>query len=177
MLPTAKTDEKLNARTANDRILIAVFENQFALLHSRLCLLIEATPPEVLYRDPRQSKALTACSVGEDVLRSAAAIEQTFGGITASLWDDPFEWTLPENLSTTSRVIEYLNEVEATRQRAFEKFARDSDLLKEVLVPDGKTQPLVALLARTLAKAADYQGRASAILRLFSDTAIADSGI
>ena len=39
-------------------------------------------------------------SCGEYILRSAAAVEQTFGGITTRLWDDPFEWTLPEALST-----------------------------------------------------------------------------
>ena len=49
------------------------------------------------------------------LLRSAAAVEQTFGGITTRLWDDPFEWTLPEKLSSTDLLIGYLNEVEQTR--------------------------------------------------------------
>ena len=45
----------------------------------------------------------------QHILRSAAAIEQMCGGLTANLWDDPFEWTLPETLSTPAKVIEYLN--------------------------------------------------------------------
>ncbi|HEX2269316.1 MAG TPA: hypothetical protein VHH35_07275, partial [Pyrinomonadaceae bacterium] len=53
------------------------------------------------------------------ILRSAAVIEQTFGGLTANLWDDPFEWTLPETLSTPELVIEHLSEVDALRQRFF----------------------------------------------------------
>jgi hypothetical protein len=172
MLPLVM-DEKLKANAAGDRILIDVFETQFALLHSRLCSLIEGTPAAVLYRHPRESKTQSACSVGENVLRSAASIEQTFGGITASLWDDPFEWTLPEHLSTTERLIEYLEEVEATRRRAFESFARDSDLLKRVLVPDGRTRPLIALLLDTLVKAADYQGRAAVAFEMLSASSLA----
>lgn len=114
-------------------------------------------------------------SLGENLLRSAAAVEQTFGGITANLWDDPFEWTLPENLATNERVIEYLEEVEATRLRAFARFAEDSDLLKEVQVPGGTTRPLIDLLAETLVKAADHQGRAVATLALLFGNAAASS--
>ena len=149
--------------------MIEVFDRQFARLHLRASSLISDTSVEILYRNARQATALPVYSVGENVLRSAAAVEQTFGGITANLWDDPFEWTLPENLSTTERLIEYLEEVEATRQRAFVRFAQDTDLLKEVLVPGGNTRPLVDLLAETLVKAADYQGRAIATLALIRD--------
>ena len=152
------------------RELIESFDRQFARLHLRSCSLVTTTPLKMLYRNARQSApALPVYSMGENVLRSAAAVEQTFGGITANLWDDPFEWTLPENLSTTERVIEYLEEVEATRKRAFVRFAQDSDLLKEVLVPAGNTRPLLDLLAETLVKAADYQGRAIATLALIRD--------
>jgi hypothetical protein len=147
------------------RELIQAFDRQFARVHARSCALAGATPVELLY----QSTGTTpAASVGEQLLRSAAAVERTFGGITANLWDDPFEWTLPENLSTIARVHDYLAEVEATRSRAFARFAEDADLLKEVLVPAGNTTPLVVLLTETLVKAADYQGRAIATLSLIS---------
>jgi hypothetical protein len=43
-----------------------------------------------LYRE----QPATGDSCGEQVLRSAAIVEQSFGGLTANLWDDPFEWTL-----------------------------------------------------------------------------------
>jgi hypothetical protein len=96
-------------------------------------------------------------------------VEQTFGGITATLWDDPFEWTLPETLSTPRLVEEYLSEVEATRRRGFALFHSDDDLSKEIAVPSGELKSLAALLCETLARAAHYQGRAYATFRLFSD--------
>lgn len=162
-------NDQANAQSGSGRELIGAFDRQFASLHSDAAVLVSKTPLEMLYRNMRQSTALPVHSIGENVLRSAAAVEQTFGGITANLWDDPFEWTLPENLSTVARVIEYLQEVEATRARAFASFARDSDLLQEVLVPAGDTRALIDLLVETLVKAADYLGRASATLLLLSD--------
>src|SRR5918911_1612536 len=116
--------------------LIAALDEQYARLHARSRALVEAVPAEKLYWQPRQSSgAFPVYSCGEHVLRSAAAVEQTFGGITTNLWDDPFEWTLPETLSTPERVAEYLNEVEATRRRGFALFLSDDDLLKEIAAP------------------------------------------
>jgi hypothetical protein len=153
----------VGAQTDSGRELIETFDRQFARLHSRSCLLVTRIPIELVYLS-RQTPA--SYSTGENLLRSAAAIEQTFGGITANLWDDPFEWTLPENLATTERLLEYLEEVEATRQRAFARFEQDVDLLKEVQVPTGNTKPLIDLLAETLVKAVDYHGRAIATLAI-----------
>ena len=151
------------------RELIQAFDLQFVRLHTRSCSLISTTPIELLYRGAPSSTAAPFYSMGHHLLRSAATVERTFGGITANLWDDPFEWTLPENLSTIELVNEYLEEVEATRRRALARFEQDSDLLKEVLVPTGNTRPLLVLLTETLVKAADYQGRAIATLSLISD--------
>ena len=120
----------------NNRIVIASLEREFECLHLRYCSLTRATPDGDIYRQPKRANGRPVSSVGENVLRGAAVVEQTFGGITANLWDDPFEWTLPENLSTSGRLIEYLAEVEATRQRAFASFAQDADLLKEIMVPE-----------------------------------------
>jgi hypothetical protein len=103
------------------------------------------------------------------VLRSAGAVERTFGGITTNLWDDPFEWTLPETLSNAGLIAGYLHEVEATRLRGFELFGGDEDLLKEIAVPSGEMQTIYALLLDTLARAAHHEGRAFATFRLFSD--------
>lgn len=102
----------------------------------------------------------------ESILRGAAIVEQTFGGITANLWDDPFEWTLPETLTTRQRIVEYLEEVEATRKRGFEGFSTDAELLKKVAVPSGELQTLLSLLLDTLARAVDYQGRAITTLEI-----------
>ena len=150
--------------------LISSLDEQFLRLHERSVALLEAVAEEKLYWQPRQSSgALPVYSCGEHVLRSAAAVEQTFGGITVNLWDDPFEWTLPESLSSVARVREYLNEVEEARRRGFALFQRDEDLRKEISVPPGRMQPLGSLLIETLARAAHHQGRAFATFRLFSD--------
>lgn len=159
-----------------DREFTEAFDRQYARLHLRSRSLISKTPPELLYHKVGLSTAPAVYSMGENLLRSAATVEQTFGGITANLWDDPFEWTLPENLATTERVIEYLEEVEATRLRAFARFSLDADLLKEVQVPAGTLRPLIDLLAETLVKAADYQGRAVATLALLVGDTAASSG-
>ena len=132
-------------------------DEQFANLHRQSCVLIEGLSPEDLYRE----LPAAADSCGEQVLRSAAIVEQTFGGLTANLWDDPFEWTLPETLSTSAKVAEYLNEVEATRRAAFQLFQNDQDLAKEIMTPSGKTQ-LKPFLLDTLERARHHQQRAIA---------------
>lgn len=168
----------LDAEIRNQKALIERIDIQFACLHSGLAELIKATPVELLYRcprlrSPRQPPGTPPVrSVGEHIVRSAAGIEQTFGGLTANLWDDPFEWTQPEVLSTPERVAEYLDEVEATRRRAFERFVTDADLLKEIAVPAGDRRPLIDLLLETLVRAAEHQGRAVATLALFDEVRI-----
>ena len=96
----------------------------------------------------------------EHIVRSAAAIEQMCGGLTANLWDDPFEWTLPETLSSSERIIEYLSEVDLARQRAFSAISDDRALTKYISVPSGEPRLLISLLLETLVKASDYRGRA-----------------
>lgn len=147
-------------------------DEQFARLHERSLTLVRAVPPERLYwQPPRESGARTfpVYSCGEHLLRSAAAVEQTFGGITVNLWDDPFEWTLPEALPTPEDVARYLGEAEATRRRAFEFLRSDEEFGKEIAVPSGEMRTLFSLAVETLARAAHHQGRAYATLRLFSD--------
>ena len=97
-------------------------------------------------------------------MRSAAAVEQTCGGLTANLWDDPFEWTLPETLSNTDLIIEYLSEVDLTRRGAFNAIVDDSALTKYISVPSGEPRLLVSLLLETLVRASDYRGRAKSLL-------------
>ena len=145
---------------------IAGLDRQFAQLHSDSQKLIEAISPELLYyQPPGTSNSLPLHSCGEQILRSAAAVERTFGGITTNLWDDPFEWTLPETLPTPDKVAGYLDEVEATRKHGFQLFKNDSDLLKEIRAPAGYTQ-LLPLLLDTLTRAAHHQGRAWATFEI-----------
>jgi hypothetical protein len=146
--------------------LIADLHRQFSQLHQESRELIRVIPPDLLYRRPRgESNSSPAQSCGEQILRSAAVVEQTFGGLTTNLWDDPFEWTLPENLSTPEKVSDYLNEVEATRKRGFELFQSDDDLLKEIMAPAGATQ-LRPLLLDTLVRARHYLESAKATFEL-----------
>lgn len=136
---------------------IESLDEQFADLHQRSCNLIRQLSPNQLY----QKLPPPADACGEQVLRSAAIVEQAFGGLTANLWDDPFEWTLPETLSTPAKVIEYLDEVEATRRAAFQTFKSDEDLSKEIMAPAGSTQ-LRPFLLDTLQRARHHQQRAIA---------------
>ena len=150
-------------------IFIETFNQKFLTLHTRSCELIRKIPTEKLYWQPREKEALFPInSCGEYILRSAAAVEQTFGGITVRLWDDPFEWTLPEQLSTNQLISEYLTEVEATRQRGFTFFQSDEEL-KKLLPAPVKIVSLFELLLETLIKAENYQGRAIAVFRQISD--------
>ena len=151
--------------------IVRSLDEQFTRLHERSHALVRAVPAERLYwQPPRQSAGvLPVYSCGEHLLRSAAAVEQTFGGITVNLWDDPFEWTLPEALPTPDDVARYLEEAEATRRRAFEFLRSDEDIGKEIAAPSGEMRTLFSLVFETLARAAHHQGRAYATLRLFSD--------
>ena len=151
--------------------IVGGLDEQFARLHERSVRLVQAVPFEKLYWQPEVARARTfpVYSCGEHILRSAAAVEQTFGGITVNLWDDPFEWTLPESMPAPADVARYLEEAEATRRRAFEFFKSDEDLAREIAVPSGETRTLFALVTETLARASHHQGRAYATFRLFSD--------
>src|SRR5437870_4034786 len=148
-----RMDDKVNAQTLGQRKIVDSLDREFARLHSRSCSVIENTAVNMLYA-VEGTDIGSLHSIGENVLRCAAAIEQTFGGITSNLWDDPFEWTLPEYLSTPAKVIEHLVEVETTRKRAFSSFDDDACLLKQVATPSGETRPLLELLLGTLVRAA-----------------------
>jgi hypothetical protein len=128
------------------------FDREFTRLHSEWREFIEKPGAEAIYR-PTSNRGRYAAEL---VVRSARVVEQTFGGITANLWDDPFEWTLPETLTTAEKVLSYFDEVEATRKRGFELFKSDEDLTKEVMTPSGKMQ-LASLLLDTLVRARHHQ--------------------
>ena len=149
--------------------LIETLDAQFLKLHRRAADFVVLVPTEKLYWQPRESEALFPVnSCGEYILRSAAAVEQTFGGITTRLWDDPFEWTLPEALSTNELILNYLSEVEETRLRGFAFFASDDDLRREMPAPE-RLRSIFQILLETIARAEHFQGRAFAVFRSFSD--------
>ncbi|MDQ6786102.1 MAG: hypothetical protein M3033_04700 [Acidobacteriota bacterium] len=149
--------------------LIDSFDEQFSQLHARSCEIVRKIPTEKLYWQPRESNQLPPTfSCAEYILRSAGRVEQTFGGITAKLWDDPFEWTLPEELSTNEKILEYFSEVEAMRVKGFNFFTSDEDLRREIPAPE-KLQSIFEILLETITRAEHLQGRAFAIFQMFSD--------
>ncbi len=148
---------------------IESFDYLFLQLHTRSCELVQKIPDDKLYYQPKESESLFPMnSCGEYILRSAGKVEQTFGGITTKLWDNPFEWTLPEELSTGDKILEYLAEVEETRQRGFALFQRDEDLRRELPAPE-KLTTIFQLVVGTLARAEHFQGRAFAVFQMFCD--------
>ena len=149
--------------TTANRATVELLEQQFVLLLDGLHDLVRSVPSDLLYRQP------PAITIGENILKSAGLIEQTCGGITSNLWDDPFEWTLPETLSTSALIIDYLSEVEAVRRLAFASFHDDATLLKFVAVPSDNSCRLLELLLQTLTNASEFKGRAVATLKILSD--------
>ena len=136
--------------------IVEQLDQEFGKLIESLKDLVQKVPADLLYRNP------SGVSIGESILRSAAAIEQTCEGITANLWDDPFEWTLPETLFSPALIIEYLSEVDLSRQRAFKAILDDSALTKYISMPSGEPRRLSRVLTETLVRASDYRGRAVA---------------
>lgn len=152
--------------------LLTSFDRRFTSLHDRSLALVRELPEHDLFKRPRElERSMAMFSCGEYVLRSAASVEQTFGGITTRLWDDPFEWTLPERLSTIAAVTDYLEEVESTRKSAFKFFTSDDDLIKQIPAPE-ILRSIFDLLLETLARAEHYQGRAFGLFQVLSDTKV-----
>ncbi|MEJ7847677.1 MAG: hypothetical protein WKF92_06280 [Pyrinomonadaceae bacterium] len=151
------------------KILLNTLDRQFLRLHKRSCSFAVQIPANKLFWKPRElPRTFTMFSCGEYILRSAATVEQCFGGITTRLWDDPFEWTLPEKLSTSEKIIEYLNEVERIRRNGFDFFSSDGDLQKNMPAPE-KIKSIFEILLETIAKAEHYQGRSFAVFQMLSD--------
>jgi hypothetical protein len=141
----------------NRRDSIESLDRECAGLLSRLVELVRTVPTQSLYEESLDS---SAGSIGENVVRSAAILEQTFGGLTTNLWDDPHEWTLPETLSTSTSIIEYLREVDQARARAFASLVDDSALGKYIAMPSGEQLPIRGLLAKAIEAAQGFEQRA-----------------
>ncbi|MGI9055399.1 MAG: hypothetical protein ACR2F2_06300 [Pyrinomonadaceae bacterium] len=145
---------------------IEIFDRRFLRIYENSHKLIIQTPDQFLYKQLNKTEAdFPFNSIAGNILRSAGVIEQTFGGITVRLWDDPYEWTLPEELKTGAKILEYLKETEATRQRGFQLLKTDEDLKKEIPAPE-KMKTLLEILLETVARAEHFQGRAVAVFQL-----------
>ena len=149
--------------------ILSGFDRRFVQIDAVSRGLLSRIDHQVLYKRPRETRLeMAPFSCGEYILRSAAMVEKTFGGITTRLWDDPFEWTLPEKLSTTELILIYLDEVEATRRKGFGFFISDEDLKREIPSPE-TIRPIFDILLETVGMAEHFQGRAFAIFQMLSD--------
>lgn len=148
--------------------IVAGLDRAFVEIDKRSRELLDRIDDAQLFVRVGDTGSLTGASVGEYTLRSAAMVEKAFGGITTRLWDDPFEWTLPENLSDKAAILNYLDEVDATRTRGFDFFTSDDDLRREIPAPDRLT-PIVDILLDSLKQAAHYQGRAFAVFQVIAE--------
>ena len=148
---------------------MSAFDREFSSLDERSRYLLGRIEENRLFAKPREiPNSIAMFSCGEYILRSAAMVEKTFGGITTRLWDDPFEWTLPEKLADRKSVFTYLDEVKETRLKGFAYFASDADLKRMIPAPE-KLRPIVDVLVDTLSRAAHFQGRAFAVFQMVSD--------
>jgi len=141
---------------------VQLLDREFSSLIEGLRSLTNALTPESLYRE------VGSLSVGLNILKCAGVLEQAFGGLTTNLWDDPFEWTLPETLSTPELVLEYLAEVDRTKVRAFSSLVEDSTLNKVIALPSGESCSLFEFMITTLQRASVLYGEANATLKILS---------
>jgi hypothetical protein len=158
------------ANTRSDsRDSVSRLDRESVSVLSGLITLIRSIPSKEIYRS---STGAIEGSVGSYVVKSAGTLERTFGGLTTNLWDDPFEWTLPETLSTTTLILEYLAEVDGARIRAFASLVDDSALSKYIAVPSGEQATIHDLLGNALETARRYHARAAETAKmLFADNA------
>jgi len=160
--------------TISQRTLVLLFDANYVRLHNASIVMLGDIGDELLYFEPMRSKSsLMPYSVGTLITRSAATVEQMIGGITTKLWDDPFEWTLPERMPTTSDVAAYLNEVEASRVAGFKFIRSDEDLYKKIPSPV-EIRTLFEIMLQTLTVAQRLNGNAESLLRLIKDSKRSD---
>jgi hypothetical protein len=146
-----------------------LFDNRFRSNYSRSTELVTKFPEDLLFFRPTDNGPRARLfSFGESILRAAAEVERAVGGITTRLWDDPFEWTLPETLSNRSAIVAYIDEVESRRQGAFLYFASDDDLQKQIPAPE-ELRSLHEIILDSLIRSEHFIGRSIVFYQLYSD--------
>lgn len=129
--------------------------------------LLDHVPESALYAALRpEKKQLEPPMVGVCLLRSASAIEQVMGGLTRRLWDDPYEWTLPEALPTRHDVRSYISEIKGQVETGFTVLSSDDDLTKLIPAPQ-ELMPVGEVLFTALRRSASSYGKALCLLELW----------
>jgi hypothetical protein len=141
------------------RKLIDSFDRRFLDLKDRSAELVRNVGDGRLYAPV----ATDGKTIGELILRSAGTVEQMIGGITRRLWDDPFEWTLPERMHTVETILTYLEEVETSRKSGFLFFRTDDDLNKSIPAPI-EMKTLFAVMTDALKRAELFYAKAESLL-------------
>jgi hypothetical protein len=140
------------------------FDRQFSALHRSCVRVALDAGNDLIYKTEEEHETdLWPISVGTYLIRSAAIVEQTFNGITTRLWDDPFEWTLPERLPTVTDLIGYMEEVQDARIRGFAFLRSDDDLDKSIPAPT-ELKTLAELLTGTLDRSSKHLFEARSLL-------------
>lgn len=148
----------------SSRTAIDAFDADFRRLHNELKALVAQAGDKILIREVEDSsKSMIPHSVGTYAVRAAAAVEQMINGITVRLWDDAFEWTLPEQLRSAEDLLDYFEEVEATRVRGFKFLNTDADLQKEIPAPV-ELKCLGQILTDTLDRSKQYLSKAKSLI-------------
>jgi hypothetical protein len=142
---------------------LSQFETEFAALHKSAVDLLGTFPEDRLFA------ADGSTSFGFEIIRSAAEVEKTFGGIMTRLWDDPFEWTLPEELSTKIAIESYLNEVQVTRTKGLLFISSDDELSMTIPAPEN-FRSLSDILTQTVEISTRHLERARAIANSLQPT-------
>jgi hypothetical protein len=149
-------------------MLIETLHGHFDSLDSRQRALVNSVSEGRLFWSPISSTdSMLTLSVGGGVLRSAAMVEQVFLGITRRLWDDPFEWTLPEKISTKKAIMRYLGEVVEARNNGLAFITSDGDLSRRLPAPE-MLKPILQVLVEAVARAENYLGQAEAVAKMLT---------
>lgn len=149
-------------------MLINTLDSHFEDIDRRQRSMLGRVEDDKLFWTPiSTADTMLTLSVGGGVLRSAAMIEQAFLGITRRLWDDPFEWTLPEKLSTKNAILEYLDEVAETRRNGLSFLKSDADLARQLPAPE-TLKPILQVLLEAIARAENCLGRSEAVAKILS---------
>lgn len=149
-------------------MLINTLESHFEDIDRRQRSMLSRVGDDKLFWTPiSTADTMLTLSVGGGVLRSAAMVEQAFLGITRRLWDDPFEWTLPEKLSTRNAILEYLDEVAETRRNGLSFLKSDADLTRQLPAPE-TLKPILQVLLEAISRAENCLGRSEAVAKILS---------
>lgn len=151
------------------RSLIESLDQRFASLNERAVELVNSTPEDYLFVSPIRSNALIdRWTVAENIVRSSAAIELAFGGITTKMWDDPLEWTLPDQLDSKERMLRYFAEVAEIHSKGI-TFLDDDLVLSRSIPAPRLMKTIFEILLDSIANAESHLGRAELLRKVITE--------